>query len=79
MSAASANLPALPAGSLGAVTCLSVVEHGVPIEAFLRESARILRPWARAVKIHPSPNATARPRSSNGHMSKQPPYFVAVF
>lgn len=34
----------LVAGSLGAVTCLSVVEHGVPIDAFLTESARILRP-----------------------------------
>jgi SAM-dependent methyltransferase len=34
----------LPTGGLGAVTCLSVVEHGVPIGAFLRESARVLRP-----------------------------------
>jgi uncharacterized membrane protein YbhN (UPF0104 family)/SAM-dependent methyltransferase len=34
----------LPAASLGAVTCLSVIEHGVPVEAFLTESARVLRP-----------------------------------
>jgi SAM-dependent methyltransferase len=27
-----------------AVTCMSVIEHGVPIEPFLKESARILRP-----------------------------------
>lgn len=31
-------------GSLDAITCMSVIEHGVPLEAFLRESARILRP-----------------------------------
>jgi SAM-dependent methyltransferase len=31
-------------GSLDAITCLSVIEHGVPIEGFLRESARVLRP-----------------------------------
>jgi SAM-dependent methyltransferase len=34
----------LPDGSLDAVTCMSVIEHGVPLEPFLRESARILRP-----------------------------------
>lgn len=34
----------LPDGSLDAVTCMSVIEHGVPVEAFLRESARVLRP-----------------------------------
>jgi hypothetical protein len=32
-----------PDGHFGAVTCLSVIEHGVPVEAFLKESARILR------------------------------------
>jgi SAM-dependent methyltransferase len=31
-------------GSLDAITCMSVIEHGVPIEGFLRESARVLRP-----------------------------------
>jgi len=33
-----------PAGRFDAVTCLSVIEHGVPVPAFLAESARILRP-----------------------------------
>jgi SAM-dependent methyltransferase len=33
----------LPDASLAAITCMSVVEHGVPVEAFLRESARLLR------------------------------------
>jgi SAM-dependent methyltransferase len=32
-----------PDGAFDAVTCLSVIEHGVPVEAFLKESARILR------------------------------------
>ncbi len=30
-------------GELDAITCLSVIEHGVPVSAFLAESARILR------------------------------------
>ncbi|NAZ82939.1 glycosyltransferase [Kineococcus sp. R8] len=30
--------------SLDAVTCMSVIEHGVPVEAFLTETARVLRP-----------------------------------
>lgn len=34
----------LPDASLDAVTCLSVIEHGVPVPAFLAETARILRP-----------------------------------
>lgn len=34
----------LPDGALDAVTCMSVIEHGVPVEDFLAESARILRP-----------------------------------
>ncbi len=33
-----------PDGRFDAVTCLSVIEHGVPLEGFLAESARILRP-----------------------------------
>ena len=32
------------AGWFDAVTCMSVIEHGVPLEAFAAESARILRP-----------------------------------
>jgi SAM-dependent methyltransferase len=31
-------------GWFDAVTCMSVIEHGVPLEAFAAESARILRP-----------------------------------
>ena len=34
----------LPDASLDAVTCMSVIEHGVPVAAFLAETARILRP-----------------------------------
>lgn len=34
----------LPPGSLDAVTCMSVIEHGVDVGAFLAESARVLRP-----------------------------------
>jgi SAM-dependent methyltransferase len=33
-----------PSGHFDAITCLSVIEHGVPVEAFLAESARLLRP-----------------------------------
>jgi glycosyltransferase involved in cell wall biosynthesis/SAM-dependent methyltransferase len=35
---------AFPDASFDAVTCMSVIEHGVPVEAFLAETARILRP-----------------------------------
>jgi len=31
-------------GSFDAVTCMSVIEHGVPLAAFAAETARILRP-----------------------------------
>ncbi|WP_432520668.1 glycosyltransferase [Kineococcus sp. SYSU DK006] len=34
----------LPDGCLDAVTCMSVIEHGVPVPAFLAETARVLRP-----------------------------------
>ncbi|BCB91584.1 class I SAM-dependent methyltransferase [Phytohabitans suffuscus] len=33
-----------PDGRFDAVTCMSVIEHGVPLEPFLAESARIVRP-----------------------------------
>jgi SAM-dependent methyltransferase len=39
----------LDEASVGAVTCMSVIEHGVPVEGFLRESARILRPGGALV------------------------------
>ncbi|MCA9679232.1 MAG: class I SAM-dependent methyltransferase [Myxococcales bacterium] len=34
----------LPAASFGAITCLSVIEHGVRVDDFLAEAARLLRP-----------------------------------
>lgn len=34
----------LPTGHLDAITCMSVIEHGVPLEGFVAESARLLRP-----------------------------------
>ncbi|WP_345713928.1 class I SAM-dependent methyltransferase, partial [Kineococcus glutinatus] len=34
----------LPDGHLDAVTCMSVIEHGVPVAGFLAETARVLRP-----------------------------------
>ena len=34
----------LPTGHLDAITCMSVIEHGVPLEGFIAESARLLRP-----------------------------------
>jgi SAM-dependent methyltransferase len=33
-----------PADYFDAITCLSVIEHGVPLKAFLKESHRIMRP-----------------------------------
>ncbi len=33
-----------PDGYFAAVTCLSVIEHGVPLEAYFREMARLIRP-----------------------------------
>jgi SAM-dependent methyltransferase len=33
-----------PAGRFDAVTCMSVIEHGVPVRPFLAETARIVRP-----------------------------------
>lgn len=33
-----------PDGRFDAITCLSVIEHGVPIKAFLAEASRLLKP-----------------------------------
>lgn len=33
-----------PDGSFDAIACLSVIEHGVPLDAYFREAARLLRP-----------------------------------
>lgn len=30
--------------SFGAITCLSVIEHGVPLDAYFKETARLLKP-----------------------------------
>ncbi len=35
-----------PDGSVDAITCMSVIEHGVPLRPFLAESARLLSPGA---------------------------------
>jgi SAM-dependent methyltransferase len=53
-----------PDGAFDAVTCLSVLEHGVPVAAFLKEAARILRPGGVLVLStdydrHPQPTAGA--------------------
>ncbi len=37
----------LPPASCDYIACLSVIEHGVDVAAFLRESARLLRPGGR--------------------------------
>jgi SAM-dependent methyltransferase len=41
-----ADLSATPyaGGTFGAITCLSVIEHGVPLEALVKEVERLLRP-----------------------------------
>lgn len=33
-----------PSGAFGAITCLSVIEHGVDLTAYFKEMARLLRP-----------------------------------
>lgn len=33
-----------PSGAFAAATCMSVIEHGVEVPAFLREASRLLRP-----------------------------------
>jgi 2-polyprenyl-3-methyl-5-hydroxy-6-metoxy-1,4-benzoquinol methylase len=35
---------AFPGATFSAATCLSVIEHGVDVDSFLRETARILCP-----------------------------------
>lgn len=39
-----ATCTGLAAGSVDAITCMSVIEHGVTVDAFLTEAARVLRP-----------------------------------
>ncbi len=42
--AGDATATGLPDAALDAVTCMSVIEHGVPLRPFLAECARIIRP-----------------------------------
>lgn len=52
------------AGTFDAVTCLSVIEHGVPIPEFLAEAARLLRPGGVLVI---STDYDAQPPDTTGH------------
>lgn len=54
------------AGSLDAITCMSVVEHGVPLEPFLAESARVLRQGGVLVV---STDFSHDPVETAGHMA----------
>lgn len=59
----------LPDRSLDAVTCLSVIEHGVDVPAFFAEAARLLRPGGVLVvstDFDKDPPPTAR-LSAYGH------------
>jgi SAM-dependent methyltransferase len=61
----------LPSGSIGAISCLSVIEHGVPLKEFARESVRVLKPggtalittdyWSDFTPMAASPSGTNMP------------------
>lgn len=51
-------------GRFDAVTCMSVIEHGVPVPTFLAESARILRPGGVLVV---STDYDQEPPDTTGH------------
>jgi SAM-dependent methyltransferase len=61
------------AGSFDAVTCLSVIEHGVPIPEFLAEAARLLRPGGVLVV---STDYDAEPPDTTGHTAYGAPVHV---
>lgn len=63
-----------PDGRFDAVTCLSVIEHGVPPEAFLKETARILRPGGLLVL---STDYDQSPPDTSGHLAYGEP--VKIF
>lgn len=60
-------------GRFDAVTCLSVIEHGVPLEPFLTEAARILRPGGVLVL---STDYDAEPRAVAGQSAYGQPVHV---
>ena len=52
--------------SLDAITCMSVIEHGVPLQAFFREASRILKPGGLLIvstDYYPSPIDTGGARA----------------
>jgi SAM-dependent methyltransferase len=52
--------------SLDVITCLSVIEHGVPLQAFFREASRILKPGGLLIvstDYYPSPIDTGGARA----------------
>jgi SAM-dependent methyltransferase len=61
------------AGSFDAVTCLSVIEHGVPIPEFLAEAARLLRPGGVLVI---STDYDATPPDTTGHTAYGAPVHI---
>src|SRR5450631_1962230 len=61
------------AASFDAVTCLSVIEHGVPMPEFLAESARLLRPGGVLVI---STDYDADPPDTTGHTAYGAPVHV---
>jgi SAM-dependent methyltransferase len=63
-----------PDDRFDAVTCLSVIEHGVPVPGFLAESARILRPGGLLVI---STDYDQAPPDTSGHLAYGEP--VTIF
>jgi SAM-dependent methyltransferase len=63
-----------PDDRFDAVTCLSVIEHGVPLPGFLAEAARILRPGGIMVI---STDFDQDPPDTSGHLAYGEP--VKIF
>jgi SAM-dependent methyltransferase len=61
------------AASFDAVTCLSVIEHGVPMPEFFAESARLLRPGGVLVI---STDYATEPPDTTGHLAYGAPVHV---
>lgn len=61
------------AGSFDAVTCLSVIEHGVPMPEFFAEAARLLRPGGVLVI---STDYDAEPPDTTGRIAYGAPVHV---